>query len=92
LTIQVDEMWSFVGDKQNKQWKELALDADTREIVSVFIGHRSRQSAKQLWQSLPAVTLQCAISYTDFWSAYEQVLPSKRHPCRGQGNGQHKLN
>lgn len=64
-------MWSFVGSKQNKQWKELAIDADTREIVALFIGDRSRQSAKGLWQSLPAVYRQCAICYTDFWSAYE---------------------
>lgn len=64
---------------RNIQWIWLALDADTREIMGVFIGDRSRQSAKQLWQSLPAVYRQCAICYTDFWEAYEQVLPSKRH-------------
>lgn len=80
-------MWSFVGDKQNKQWIWLALDADTREIVGVFIGDRSRQSAKQLWQSLPAVYRQCAICYTDFWEAYEQVLPSKRHRAVGKETG-----
>ncbi len=82
---------SFVGDKQNKQWIWLALDADTREIVGVFIGDRSRQSAKQLWQSLPAVYRQCAICYTDFWSAYEQVLPSKRHRAVGKETGNTSL-
>jgi len=71
-------MGSFVGCKDNKLWIWLALDADTREIVGVFVGDRSRQAAKQLWQSLPAVYRQCAICYTDFWEAYEQVLPSKR--------------
>ncbi len=35
LTIQCDEMWSFVGNKDNKQWKELAID------VSTFINCRS---------------------------------------------------
>ena len=33
----------------------LAIDADSREIVGVFVGDRSRQAAKRLWQSLPAV-------------------------------------
>ncbi len=38
LTIQCDELWSFVDNKGNKQWVWLALDADTREIVGVHIG------------------------------------------------------
>lgn len=71
-------MWSFVGSKANKQWIWLAIDADSREIVGVFVGARSRQGAKGLWQSLPSVYRQCAVCYTDFWSAYEQVLSSKR--------------
>ena len=91
LTIQLDEMWSFVGSKENKQWVWLAIDADTREIVGVFIGDRSRQSAKGLWQSLPAVYRSCAICYTDFWEAYEQVLPSKRHRAVGKETGKTSL-
>ena len=80
-------MWSFVASKENKQWIWLALDANTREIVGVFIGDRSRQSAKQLWQSLAVVYRQCAICYTDFWEAYAQVLPSKRHRAVGKETG-----
>ena len=33
LTIECDEMWSFVGRKNNKQWIWLAIDHDSREIV-----------------------------------------------------------
>lgn len=80
-------MWSFVGSKKNKQWVWLALDADSREIVGVFVGDRSRQAAKQLWQSLPAVYRQCAVCYTDFWEAYTQVLPCKRHQAVGKETG-----
>jgi IS1 family transposase len=65
-------MWSFVGSKENKQWIWLAIDADSREIVGVFVGDRSRQSATKLWQSLSPVYRQCGIYYTDFWEAYEQ--------------------
>lgn len=42
LTIQCDEMWSFVNDKCNKQWIWLALDVATREIVGVYVGARSQ--------------------------------------------------
>ena len=92
----MDEMWSFVGAKRNKQWIWLAMDVETREIVGVYIGdnlrlsvrYRSRQSARGLWQSLPPVYRQCAICYTDFWEAYEEVLPSMRHKAVGKETGQ----
>ena len=87
LIIQLDEMWSFVGSKDNKEWIWLAIDANTREIVGVHVGDRSHQSAKGLWRSLPLVYRQCAVGYTDFWEAYEQVLPSKRHRAVGKGTG-----
>ncbi len=87
LIVQIDEMWSYVGSKAKKQWIWLAIDATTREIVGVYIGDRSSQSAKQLWRTLPPVYRQCAICYTDFWEAYEQVLPSKRHRAVGKDSG-----
>lgn len=87
LTIQLDELWSFVARKENKQWVWLALDAGTREIVGMYVGERSRQSAKRLWQSIPPVYRQCALCYTDFWEAYQQVLPSRRHRAVGKETG-----
>jgi IS1 family transposase len=36
---------------------------------------------------LPPVYRQCAVCYTDFWQAYEQVIPSKRHLAVGKETG-----
>ena len=88
LTIQCDEMWSFVGNKGNKQWIWLAIDVLTKEIVGVYIGQRDKDGARGLWNSLPAVYRQCAVSYTDFWSAYGIVFPKKRHRAVGKDTGQ----
>jgi len=88
LTLQCDEMWSFVGDKNNKQWIWLAIDVLTKEIVGVYIGKRDEAGARGLWDSLPAVYRQCAVSYTDFWSAYGIVFPKKRHRAVGKDTGQ----
>lgn len=57
------------------------MDVNTREIVGVYVGKRNCEGAEGLWQSLPAVYRQCAVCYTDFWEAYEQVIPQSRHPC-----------
>ena len=87
MTIECDEMWTFGGSKGNKQWIWLALDRDSREIVGVYVGDRHRKGARQLWQSLPPTYRQCAVCYSDFWEAYEQVIPSKRHRAVGKDTG-----
>jgi IS1 family transposase len=87
LTIECDELWSFVERKENKQWLWLAKDVASKEIVGVFLGSRDREGAQGLWESLPAVYRQCAVCYTDFWAAYEEVLPSKRHQSVGKDSG-----
>jgi len=88
LTIQCDEMWSFVGNKNNKQWIWLAIDVLTKEIVGVYIAQRDKDGARGLGNSRPAVYRQCAVSYTEFWSAYGIVFPKKRHKAVGKDTGQ----
>ena len=87
LTVQMDELWSFVDNKGNKQWVWLALDVATREIVGCHIGDRSSASALALWQSMPGVYRQCAVIYSDQWEAYQAVLPRKRHHAVGKETG-----
>lgn len=96
MTIQCDELWSFVDNKGNKQWVWLALDAETREIVGVHIGgqlrwlakrDRDEAAARKLWSSLPPVYRQCAVAYTDFWNAYGIVIPCTRHRAVGKETG-----
>lgn len=88
MTLECDELWSFVGSKRRQQWVWLALDRETREIVGVAVGARTKETARKLWASLPPVYRQCAVAYTDFWEAYAAVLPSKRHRAVGKESGQ----
>lgn len=76
-----------MNHKGNKQWVWLAINVKTQEIVGVYIGKRSETGAKALWQSLLLVYRQCAVCYTDFWSAYAVVLLSKRHQGVGKESG-----
>lgn len=87
MTIQADELWSFLNDKGNQQWVWLALDEETREIVGVYVGSRDRSGAQGLWKSLPAVYRQCATTYTDFWICYEGIFPAARHRPVDKGSG-----
>jgi insertion element IS1 protein InsB len=87
LTIQCDEMWSFVGSKDNRQWIWLAIDARSAAIVGVYVGARDRGGAEGLWRSLPTVYRQCAMAYTDFWSSYAESFPASRHRAVGKETG-----
>jgi IS1 family transposase len=87
LTVQMDELWSFVDEKGNKQWVWLAMDVATREIIGCHVGDRSKESAQALWDSFPRRYRQYARIYTDHWEAYAAVLPSKRHFAVDKGSG-----
>ncbi|MBK8984496.1 MAG: hypothetical protein IPM39_00200 [Chloroflexi bacterium] len=42
--MELDELWSFVGQKENKRWIWIALCRRTRQVVSFFIGDRGEES------------------------------------------------
>ena len=63
------------------------MDRETREIIGVYIGERSAEGARQLWNPLPPVYRQCAVCYTDFWQAYACIFPSKRLQPVGKDSG-----
>ncbi|OWY64263.1 IS1 family transposase [cyanobacterium TDX16] len=87
LTIECDELWSFVNSKKNDAYIWLAIDRDSRKIVGCFVGDRTRKSARQLWADLPDIYQQCAVAYTDFWQAYNTVIPPERHRAVGKETG-----
>ena len=87
ITIQCDEMRSFVLKSKNKYWIWPAADAGTREIAGVFAGSRDREGSRGLWNSLPPVCRQCAVCHADFWEACNEAFPSSRHKAAGKESG-----
>ena len=83
----LSSLGSFVKKKSKKIWLWLALDCTTKEIGGVYIGERGEHGAKGLWNSLPSVYRQCAVSYTDFWISYAAVFPRSRHKAVGKETG-----
>ena len=79
LEIESDEMWSYVGKKDNKQWIWIAMDKDTRQIIAVYVGDRSKASAQALWDSIPDSIKENGIFHTDDRDAYKGVIPSEIH-------------
>lgn len=53
ITTQIDEMWSYVGNKQNQQWLWMVIDVKSRQILAFHIGDRSKSSGEMLMKKLP---------------------------------------
>jgi insertion element IS1 protein InsB len=87
LEAEVDELWSFVQSRANKQWLWLAFDKESRQVVAFFVGDRSRESARRLWRRIPAAYCERATFYSDDWEAYKGVIPAVRHVVCGKESG-----
>jgi IS1 family transposase len=78
LEAELDEIWSFVGQKENRQWVWIALAATTRQVIAFHVGDRSGQSAQTLWEKIPTEYQEQAMFYTDQYAVYTGILPSFR--------------
>jgi len=79
LEAELDELWSFVGNKANRQWVWIAMDAATRQVITFHVGDRSSQGGKALWEQIPIVYQEQATFYTDQYALYTGVIPPARH-------------
>ena len=76
---EIDEMWSFVSKKTNKQWIWIALDSETRQVIAFYVGDRSKDSACKLWNRIPEVYKKHGIFYTDKYESYKDIIPKSQH-------------
>lgn len=75
--VQIDEQWSYVGNKQKKVWLLYAICKQSGEILAANWGKRNKKSIKDLLKKLQeiAVNFYC----TDNWRAFAEVLPKEKH-------------
>jgi insertion element IS1 protein InsB len=75
--LELDEVWSFVGEKQEQRWLWTAMCRRTRQIVAYAIGDRTQVTCRKLYERLPHGYRDC-ISFVDGWEAYQLTFPSSR--------------
>jgi transposase-like protein len=91
LEAELDELWSFVGKKANRQWVWIAMDAATRQVLAFHVGDRSSQSAQALWEKIPAVYQEHAVFSTDHSAAAPRPTRPAACPCAGYRQFQRPL-
>lgn len=74
---EVDEMWSFVGNKAHQRWLWHAIDHLTGVVLAYVLGTR----ADAVFEQLQALLKPFGIVhfYTDAAGVYERYLPAADH-------------
>lgn len=85
--LELDELWSFVLKKTNQAWIWIALCRKTRQVVACAVGDRSKEACRILWNSIPEA-YRAGHCFTDFWSAYQAVIPEEQHTAVGKETGE----
>ena len=85
--IQLDEMWTFVQNKANKQWLWLALNPTNRQIVAFHVGSRSSADALLFYEKIPDIFKGDTGFFSDYWQAYVDVFKDNNHFGVGKDSG-----
>jgi insertion element IS1 protein InsB len=74
---ELDEMWSFVGCKQQPRWRWEALDHQTGRVLAYVFGRRDDQALLALKALLAPLGIHRFS--TDGWGAYHRHLDPHQH-------------
>ncbi|MCC9135771.1 IS1 family transposase [Pontibacter silvestris] len=77
-SVQIDEVWTFVGQrKKRKRWLFYAYATETEEVLAWSWGNRNQRTVARLYKQLQA--LEIGRFCTDDWPAFGKVLPVEKH-------------
>lgn len=76
-----------VNGKRNKRWVWIALCRRTRQIVTYYVGDRSKDSCRELYNRIPEPYKTC-LSFSDYWKSYETVFGTETHQSVGKEIGE----
>jgi insertion element IS1 protein InsB len=74
---EVDEMWSYVGKKQEQRWLWHAIDHWSGQVLAYVFGRRKDEVFVQLKALLEPFGI--TRYYTDDWGAYNRHLDADAH-------------
>jgi len=74
---ELDEMWSYVGKKENPRWLWHAIDHQSGRVLAYVFGTHKDEVFLQLKELLEPFGI--SRFYTDGWGAYERHLETERH-------------
>ena len=77
--LEVDEFWTYVGEKKNKIWLIYAYHRETGEIVAFVWGKRNTKTAIKLRTKLKELNVSFDAIYTDNWDSFKAAFCDDNH-------------
>jgi insertion element IS1 protein InsB len=77
--FEVDELWTYIGRKDNEYWLAYALDRATGQVIDFVLGKRTKSTLKILIDNLLAVSPKKI--RTDRLTHYQRLIPKALHRC-----------
>jgi len=72
--LEVDEFWSYVGNKENKLWLLYVYSSETGEIICYVFGRRNLKTARKLKQKLSELCISYETTCSGNWRGFVVVL------------------
>ena len=74
---EIDEQWSYVGNKSNQRWLWYAVEHSTNTILAYVLGPRKDATFLELKELLEPFGIKRF--YTDDWGTYERYIAPELH-------------
>ena len=78
-SLEVDEFWTYVGNKKNKLWLIYAYHRVTGEIVAFVWGKRNAKTAKELRKKLSSLGVSFDTVFSDDWESFKGAFHADNH-------------
>ena len=72
--LEIDELWSFVGSKENKVWLIYAYHRESGEIVAWTFGKRNLSTAKKLRRKIKELGVSFGVICMDDWDSFKTAF------------------
>ncbi len=76
---EVDEPWSFIGQKTNTIWLTYAIERETKRVIDFFVGNKTKENIQPLIGKV--LSLYPKRIYTDNLNVYPSLIPKEIHRC-----------
>ncbi|SDR89416.1 Transposase and inactivated derivatives, IS1 family [Mucilaginibacter mallensis] len=81
--FEVDELRTYIGNKNKECWVIYALDKETGQVADLKVGRRTKTNVKRVIDTL--LIAKCKQIYTDGLGLYQQILPTTIHKVKRYG-------
>jgi insertion element IS1 protein InsB len=83
ISVEIDEQWSYTGNKKRQCWTIYGIEKETRRVLAFICGRRTKKNIQKLLNLLSAFTIE--MFYTDGLKTYQKLLPKDRHVISKKG-------